>query len=53
MSKFRQTVVLEKKLTKDAMRTMGPAKVEVPSPDKYLKKHAKEPKLPESEYFYG
>ncbi|XP_018556259.1 enkurin [Lates calcarifer] len=47
MSKFRQTVVLEKKLTKDAMRTMGPAKVEVPSPDKYLKKHAKEPKLPE------
>ncbi|XP_056219727.1 enkurin [Seriola aureovittata] len=47
MSKFRPLVVLEKKSTKDAMRTMGPAKVEVPSPDKYLKKHSKEPKLPE------
>ncbi|XP_071340802.1 enkurin isoform X2 [Trachinotus anak] len=47
MSKFRPTVVLEKNSTKDAMRTMGPAKVEVPSPDKYLKKHSKEPKLPE------
>lgn len=33
------------------MRTMGPAKVELPSPEKYLKKHAKEPKLPESECF--
>ncbi|XP_051266802.1 enkurin [Dicentrarchus labrax] len=47
MSKHRPTVVLEKKSTKDAMRTMGPAKVEAPSPDKYLKKHSKEPKLPE------
>ncbi|XP_039983150.1 enkurin [Xiphias gladius] len=44
-SKFRPTVVLEQKLSKDAMRTMGPAKVEVPSPDKYLKKHSKEAKL--------
>ncbi|XP_070784551.1 enkurin isoform X2 [Enoplosus armatus] len=52
MSKYRSTVVLEKTLTKDAMRTMGPAKVEVPSPDKYLKKHSKEPKLPESEFSY-
>uniref|UniRef100_UPI0037E70F17 enkurin n=1 Tax=Semicossyphus pulcher TaxID=241346 RepID=UPI0037E70F17 len=48
-SKFRPTVVLEGKSTKDAMRTMGPANVEVPSPDKYLKKHSKETKLPESE----
>ncbi|XP_038587524.1 enkurin [Micropterus salmoides] len=47
MSKYRPQVVLEKKSTKDAMRTMGPAKVEVPSPDKYLKKQSKEPKLPE------
>ncbi|XP_070708881.1 enkurin [Pempheris klunzingeri] len=47
MSKYRSTVVLEKKTAKDAMRTMGPVKVEVPSPDKYLKKHSKEPKLPE------
>ncbi|XP_041824402.1 enkurin isoform X2 [Melanotaenia boesemani] len=29
------------------MRTMGPAKVDLPPPDKYLKKHSKEPKLPE------
>lgn len=49
MSKFRPAVVLEKKLVKDAMRTMGPAKVEVASPDKYLRKHSKEPKLSESE----
>lgn len=49
MSKFRPTVVLENKSTKDAMRTMGPADVEVPSPENYLKKHSKEPKLPESE----
>ncbi|KAI4806857.1 hypothetical protein KUCAC02_017651 [Chaenocephalus aceratus] len=47
VSKFRPTVVLEKKSTKDAMRTMGPAKVEVPTPEKYLKKHSKELKLPE------
>lgn len=52
MSKYRPQVVLEKKSTKDAMRTMGPAKVEVPSPDKYLKKQSKEPKLPESEFSY-
>ncbi|XP_056290581.1 enkurin isoform X2 [Pseudoliparis swirei] len=47
MSKYRPTVVLEKKLTKDAMKTMGPAKVEVPSPERFLKKHSKEPKLPQ------
>nr|XP_046227533.1 enkurin [Scatophagus argus] len=48
VSKYRPAVVLEKKSSKDAMRTMGPAKVEVPSPDKYLKKHSKEPRLPEN-----
>lgn len=47
MSKYRPTVLLEEKAAKDAMRTMGPAKVEVPSADKYLKKHSKEPKLHE------
>ncbi|KAF3703777.1 Enkurin [Channa argus] len=47
VSKFRPMVALEKELAKDAMRTMGPAKVEVPSPDKYLKKHSKEAKLSE------
>lgn len=30
------------------MRTMGPAKVELPSPDNYLKKRSKEPILPDS-----
>ncbi|XP_023132226.1 enkurin [Amphiprion ocellaris] len=44
MSKFRPAVVQESRLTKDAMRTMGPAKVEMPSTDKYLKKHSKESK---------
>ncbi|KAM9839729.1 enkurin [Aulostomus maculatus] len=43
MSKFRPTIVLQEKLTKDTRKTMGPAKVEVPSPEKYLKKHSKEP----------
>ncbi|XP_058502922.1 enkurin [Solea solea] len=47
LSKFRPTVILEKKENQDAMRTMGPAKVEAPCPDKYLKKHSKEPKLHE------
>ncbi|XP_071751608.1 enkurin isoform X1 [Centroberyx gerrardi] len=51
MSKFRTTVVLEKKSNKDAMRTMGPAKAEVPSPEKYLRKHSKEPKLPEKKLY--
>uniref|UniRef100_A0A3Q1FEU6 Enkurin, TRPC channel interacting protein n=1 Tax=Acanthochromis polyacanthus TaxID=80966 RepID=A0A3Q1FEU6_9TELE len=52
VSKFRPTVVQESKLTKDAMRTMGPAKVELPSPDKYLKKHSKESKPLEGEFIY-
>uniref|UniRef100_A0AAQ5ZVZ5 Enkurin domain-containing protein n=1 Tax=Amphiprion ocellaris TaxID=80972 RepID=A0AAQ5ZVZ5_AMPOC len=52
VSKFRPTVVQESKLTKDAMRTMGPAKVELPSPDKYLKKPSKESKPLEGEFIY-
>ncbi|KAM3850066.1 enkurin-like [Diretmus argenteus] len=47
MSKFRPTAVHENKSNKDAMRTMGPANAKVPSPEKYLRKHSKEPKLPE------
>ncbi|XP_069552655.1 enkurin isoform X1 [Brachyistius frenatus] len=47
VSRFHSAAVLESKVNKDARRGMGPAKVEVPSPDKYLKKHSKEPKLPE------
>ncbi|KAK9527513.1 hypothetical protein VZT92_014070 [Zoarces viviparus] len=46
MSKYRPTVVLEEKSSKRPMRTMGPAKVEVPSPKNFLRKHSKEPKLP-------
>ncbi|XP_047183598.1 enkurin-like isoform X1 [Scophthalmus maximus] len=44
VSKFRPTL---ESMKKEARRTMGPAKVEVSVPDKYLKKHSKEPKLPE------
>ncbi|XP_017261944.1 enkurin [Kryptolebias marmoratus] len=47
VSKFRQAVILENKSNRDSKRTMGPAKVDAPSPDKYLKKHSKEPKLSE------
>ncbi|XP_060920585.1 enkurin [Labrus mixtus] len=47
MSKFRPAVILEKRSIKGAMKTMGPAKVEVPPPDKYLKKHSNDSKLPE------
>uniref|UniRef100_A0A3Q3VTL0 Enkurin domain-containing protein n=1 Tax=Mola mola TaxID=94237 RepID=A0A3Q3VTL0_MOLML len=47
VSKFKPAVLLETKANKDPMRTMGPAKVEVPSPDKYLKKHSKEPRSPD------
>ncbi|XP_024136275.1 enkurin isoform X1 [Oryzias melastigma] len=47
VSRFRPTVVLENKQAKDVMRTMGPANVEVPSPDKFLKKHSKDPQMPE------
>uniref|UniRef100_A0AAY5L2G7 Enkurin domain-containing protein n=1 Tax=Esox lucius TaxID=8010 RepID=A0AAY5L2G7_ESOLU len=48
MSKFRSQVKHEKRLNKAVNKTMGPAKVDVPSPEKYLLKHSKEPKLPES-----
>lgn len=51
VSKFRPMVTLEEKLAKDAMRTMGPAKAELPSPDKYLKKHSKKTKPPEREFY--
>ncbi|XP_054876958.1 enkurin-like isoform X2 [Poeciliopsis prolifica] len=43
----RPAIILEEKLNKDAKKTMGPPKVELPSPDKYLKKHSKQPKPPE------
>uniref|UniRef100_A0A671L1S0 Enkurin-like n=1 Tax=Sinocyclocheilus anshuiensis TaxID=1608454 RepID=A0A671L1S0_9TELE len=45
---FREQVKLEKEVNKAPSKTMGPAKVDVPSPQKYLLKHSKEPKLAES-----
>lgn len=50
MSKFREQVKLEKQSNKEKNKTMGPAKVEVPSPEKYLLKHSKEAKSLESKY---
>ncbi|KAL2085696.1 hypothetical protein ACEWY4_019016 [Coilia grayii] len=44
MSKFREQVKLEKQANKTSNKTMGPAKVDVPSPEKYLLKHSKEAK---------
>ncbi|KAJ8010104.1 hypothetical protein DPEC_G00071530 [Dallia pectoralis] len=51
MSKFRTHVRQEKRLNKSSNKTMGPAKVDMPSPEKYLIKHSKEPKLPEKTHF--
>ncbi|XP_066574297.1 enkurin isoform X2 [Amia ocellicauda] len=50
-SKFREQVKQDTKKNKAANRTMGPAKVEVPSPEKFLLKHSKEPQLPEKKPF--
>lgn len=47
-SRFREQVKQEKQQNKASSRTMGPAKVEMPSPDKYLLKHSKEPKVADS-----
>lgn len=48
MSKFREQMKLEKQENKAPNKTMGPAKVEVPSPEKYLQKHSKEARSLES-----
>ncbi|XP_060779613.1 enkurin-like isoform X1 [Neoarius graeffei] len=54
MSKFRMQLKQENQQNKASYKTMGPVKVEKPSPDKYLLKHSKEPKLPEKKTFsYG
>ncbi|XP_067108133.1 enkurin [Osmerus mordax] len=49
MSMFRSQVKQERMQNKTTNKTMGPAKVDVPSPEKYLLKHSKEPKLPETQ----
>ncbi|NWR71832.1 ENKUR protein, partial [Centropus unirufus] len=44
---FKQPVKYITEKNKAQWKTMGPAKVAVPSPKNFLKKHSKEPKLPE------
>lgn len=46
-SKFRSTVKDEYKSGKASYKTMGPAKVETRAPQNFVKKHEKEPKLPD------
>ncbi|XP_003786797.1 enkurin [Otolemur garnettii] len=46
ISIFRTAVKDDLQKVKSAMKTMGPAKVEVPSPKDFLKKHSKEKVLP-------
>ncbi|KAK3741307.1 hypothetical protein RRG08_034352 [Elysia crispata] len=50
-SKFRQNVKQEYASGRDPNKTMGPAKVAVPPPTDFLKKHEKEPQLPTKETF--
>ncbi|XP_008490932.1 enkurin isoform X2 [Calypte anna] len=47
ISIFRPSVKHEAKQNKAQWKTMGPAKVAVPSPKNFLQKHSKEPKLQE------
>ncbi|NXW61767.1 ENKUR protein, partial [Eurystomus gularis] len=47
ISKFRPSVKREAEKNKAQCKTMGPAKVALPSPEDFLRKHSKEPKLPE------
>ncbi|KPP67553.1 enkurin-like [Scleropages formosus] len=48
ISKFKDQVKQEAQLNKGINKTMGPAKVEVPTPKRFLLKHCNEPKLPEN-----
>jgi len=47
-SKFQRSVQDEAVKNKAAHRTMGPAKVQTKPPDQFLKKHEKDPKMPQS-----
>uniref|UniRef100_A0A2K5EIW0 Enkurin domain-containing protein n=1 Tax=Aotus nancymaae TaxID=37293 RepID=A0A2K5EIW0_AOTNA len=51
ISIFKATVKDGMQKTKTAMKTMGSAKVEVPSPKDFLKKHSKEKTLPPIKMF--
>ncbi|NXJ77956.1 ENKUR protein, partial [Trogon melanurus] len=46
ISTFRPSVKREAEKNKAQCKTMGPAKVALPSPKDFLQKHSKEPKLP-------
>ncbi|NXR23185.1 ENKUR protein, partial [Cinclus mexicanus] len=45
ISKYSEFVRREAEKNKSQWKTMGPAKVAVPSPNNFLQKHSKEPKL--------
>ncbi|CAG5134770.1 unnamed protein product [Candidula unifasciata] len=51
-SKFRQNIKEEFQTGHAHYKTMGPAKVPVPQPTEFLKKHEKEPQLPNKESFH-
>lgn len=51
ISKHRPQVAEEEKQSKRPAKTMGPAKMPVPSTKNYLKKHSKDPGLPEKKPF--
>lgn len=46
-SKFKTVVKTELKQNRSPNKTMGPAKVDVPTPGEFLKKRSKEPQLPD------
>lgn len=52
VSKHRQPVKQEFHSNRADHKTMGQAKVPVPTTDNYLKKHSKEPKLPDKQSFH-
>ena len=52
VSIFKATVKDDMQKFKTAMKTMGPAKLEVPSPKNFLKKHSKEKILPPSRFYH-
>lgn len=50
-SKFRENAKTEYTTNKNGYKTMGQAKVPVPTTDDFLKKRSKEPHLPDSKYW--
>lgn len=50
-SLFKATIKDDMKKLKTGMKTMGPAKVEVPSPKDFLRKHSKDIQLPPKKTF--